>query len=279
MEGASFGQQDTRPSHPHAISGYGLDGVSLYYWSMEYHPHYFRRPIEGATYVSKQLKLGDVRDLRPARKTAWPQIEGLEVYIRTTMENSDTPVYIFDDHNHAFFAWREALEEGRIERGAYLMHFDEHDDAVVPYDPLQIKIAGEFPSLQEAADLARNYDINAFIAPAIQMGIVNEFMWIDPNHQGITHAPARSAMGGGQVISHTHMGIDDLSANQYSSKPIIDIDLDYFAHIEPGSDREAKDIAMMRFYMAQAGVVSIATSPGYIDQERAIDLVRRLLAK
>jgi hypothetical protein len=211
-------------------------------------------------------------------------MHGLEKYIRTTVESSDIPVYVFDDHNHAFFAWREALEEGRIAKGARLIHFDTHDDSLTPTADMikPVEIAGDFPTMQEAAHLARDYDIDGFIYPAIQMGLIGEFIWVDPNHKEPplqVRNPSNVQMR--QRAALVRLGINDLSTylanNPSSEKPIVDIDVDYFAKIPHTSERESRDLDTMRSYMKDAGVVTVATSPGYILQLKAIQLAKKLV--
>lgn len=236
------------------VPGYDKSGVSHYYHKDEYEdPLSFKLKFQGSTGISRILKLGSVHDLK--QTTKFMEV-GLAIYIRTTLKSSTTPAYIFDEHNHALFGWREGLEEGRIQKGALIIHFDEHDDTLSRLDSLRPQIKdiinkldpnGVLPSLQETADLARDCDTNAFIAPALKMGLASQVLWVDPNYSGITSNPGVRNSSGQLVVPHIRIGIEDLLPylSEKGSSPLTtvsDLDFDYFKNIKRGSDRERKII-------------------------------------
>lgn len=59
---------------------------------------------------------------------------------------------------------------------------------------------------------------------------------------------------------------------------IIDIDLDYFASDEFNPAHEDFDIQLMRENIAGARVATLATSPGFIDPDRAVAVIRKILS-
>lgn len=54
---------------------------------------------------------------------------------------------------------------------------------------------------------------------------------------------------------------------------IVDLDLDYFSQ---GFD-ETETFATVRYWLARADIITIATSPLFIEQERAIEILKSLM--
>ena len=44
----------------------------------------------------------------------------------------DKDVYIFDNHNHAFYFWIKSLKKGNFTKGCKLVHVDQHKDTREP---------------------------------------------------------------------------------------------------------------------------------------------------
>lgn len=268
-----------------APAGYDTHGVSLYYNQIRYtHSLSFKANYEGSSGIARTLQLGSANELRPTRRF---METGLRHYIRTTLRGSDTPLYIFDDHNHALFGLREATTELRVVPGALFIHFDEHDDAWIRQNSKNPKVEGiqingnSLPSLAETAELAHDCDINRFIAPAQAMGLIGEIWWVEPQFRGVKLFPAQYNRRGVWQIAFIKMGIGNVLAQlaqKRSCPPLVftDCDYDYFKHIEPGSAREQNDLRIIHNVMRQSGAITSATSPGFIDQERAISLAQRL---
>ncbi len=53
---------------------------------------------------------------------------------------------------------------------------------------------------------------------------------------------------------------------------IVDIDLDYFSQ---GFDEE-KTLTTTKYWIERANIITIATSPLFIDQEKALEYLRKL---
>ncbi len=266
--------------------GYDENGVSLYYNQVR-NPHPLSRKTNTGISlgIAKILRLGSVRDLQPTRK---PGEKGLQSYIRTTLRESGPPLYIFDDHNHALFGWREAIEEKRIVRGGLLIHFDAHDDAWAAPPSLNPKVKdirvdlfGPLPSLSETAELAHDLDIHQFIAPALEMGLISEVWWVDPRFEGVSSYQEYYNRENLWHIPLVRMGIDNVPGllARRNSSPLLtlsDCDLDYFRIIQRRTPREQKGLEIMSQVMEQSGAITCATSPGFIGQQRAISLAKRL---
>lgn len=253
---------------------YNSEGISRYYDQPE---ECREKRVKGSTKQSKILKLGSADELRLKDEESL----GLATYIRTSIGKEGIPVYIFDDHNHALFAWHEAFREGRIGPVALLLHFDEHSDGRNPsYHPLHNNIKWS-PSARFVASYAKNLEIDRFIAPAVWMRLVDIPWLIGPQFEGVRYDNRLTDSKGWWRFPRVCMGMGEF-VSMFSSEigqrtVITDVDIDYFAHIEEGSQREQRDLDILRDIMRKSGVVTIATSPGYIEQHRAIELTKVLL--
>jgi hypothetical protein len=158
------------------------------------------------------------------------------------------PTVVVDNHNHAFYFWFEAWAAGRLESAATLVHLDQHRDTRVPARPL-----GTAATLADAFRYT-NFLLNVgnYIVPAQQIGLV-----------------------GDALLVTGEAGLGDFSR---AGRPntILNIDLDFFA---PELSSIAFD-RVRRFvdaHLPAASLVTIATSPFFIEQARAIEFLFRLL--
>ena len=197
---------------------------------------------------------GTVADVEPGTHVVFEDVDehgilqscaGLARLVRTTWDN--VPTIVVDNHNHVFYFWIEALQSGRLAPGATLVHVDQHRDTRVP--------ARDFDVAQTRAETFRytNVDLNVgnYIEPARRTGVVGTTIF---------------ATGGQALDDRRAAGHDNL---------ILNIDLDFFApemaYID--FDRTRRFIDAHR---RNAALVTIATSPFFIDQTRAIAFLRRL---
>lgn len=217
---------------------------------------YERRGPRPRLYVPS-LIAGSLSDVRPGHEVVFEDVDehgalhsctGIARFVRTTWR--DVPTIVVDNHNHALYFWYEALAAGRIAPGAALIHLDQHRDTRVP---------GRL--LSPAATLAdvfryTNFELNVgnFVVPAQQTGLVSEVLFAT--------------------------GTDALDARHLAGRAnsILNIDLDFFvpemAYIDFGRTRRFIDA-----HLQSAAIVTIATSPFFIDQSRAIEYLRRLMAR
>lgn len=258
-----------QPTFP---AGYDINGVSLYY-NFEATGGLLASQY---LYLTRVLRFGNPADLElvdlssvlspaPSKKTFF-----LKEYIRTSFKG--VPVYIFDEHNHAFFAWCEALTEGNIQRESTLIHIDAHSDGYEPSFFLPPNW-----NLKQAAEYAQFLEIDTFINPAIKLGIVKDIHFVEHYHNEVK-----------AIFDYNSSKLSVQRSDNYDPfsfairlqldprKPIVDLDLDFFEH-NGGYGCEASEIASIRELMSRAGVVTMATSPGFINQHKAIALVKELL--
>lgn len=260
---------------------YGPNNVSLY----------IPAPARGNPTIGslRRLRLGNPDDLRliddPDVRLHFSRRKinrRLDDFIRFSWGPNGTPVYIVDHHQFALYGWCEAVKEGRIAPGASLRHYDDHSDTGVASLEVMNRqtFQGKMWSLSEIVKYIRVLGCWQFIDSARRMGLVDEFIHIVPGNTPFIY----NGWFDSRTCTTISMGLysdKDRAAvfNQRGDKSvdIVDIDLDYFASRHSGSSDEERDIQTMRRDMAGAGVVTLATSPEFIDPERAIELIKKIL--
>ncbi len=164
-------------------------------------------------------------------------------------------IYIFDNHNHAFYFWHLArLQNPSLRIPGTLIHIDQHRDSRIP---------AEFLSPTQALNLDEVFrytqetlNVGNFIPPAFKTGLIDEIVLID-----------------------SEKSLKEFNPSSLTDKSIIlDIDLDFFApdlnYI--GNNRK---ISLIHGLLALADIITIATSPFFIDQQLAFKWLREIFRK
>ncbi len=176
-------------------------------------------------------------------------------------KKTPVPIYVFDEHNMAFYFWHKAKDEGYIDGPLDLFHIDAHADMGM-VEKLE-------KSIYYSADSSNNYlkhykdiaetelGIANFIIPAILNGLIRNVYFIYPEWRKFKPRRKKlnvsSAFGEGNVLKHNlklkdnkdkrvDLAFPDLQyysyniriANQIPAnrRVILDIDFDYFACID-----------------------------------------------
>lgn len=155
-------------------------------------------------------------------------------------------VVVMDDHHWCFYLWWDALERGLIQRGANLLHVDQHKDMRVPDESFHGATADE--ACEYVEDVL---EVGNYIVPAIECGLIGEVQF---------------------VTGETAM--EDMSFLGRENK-ILNLDLDIFIP-ELGVDFE-KARRFLEAHVEEANFITIAKSPGFIDQDLAEELLWCLL--
>lgn len=153
-------------------------------------------------------------------------------------------VYLFDNHNHAFYFWCKALGEGIFKRGTTLVHVDQHKDTREPknYDVNTENIEDVKRYTNEVLN------VGSFIKPAMEKGIFSDLDIIDSTY----------------------------SLNKEIPKDyVLDLDLDFFSKDMDYIDDNLK-FSKVKKYIEGANLITIATSPYFIEQDRAVDALKKL---
>ena len=173
---------------------------------------------------------------------------GLQALVMCT--HHDVPVCIMDNHNHALYFRYQAFKLWVISPWVALIHIDQHADMNEPAARIDEARVNDLSYVAEYVNTQTQ--IASFIKPALQSGLVSECI---------------------QVRSEAKLQeIADFKLDGLSY--ILDIDIDFFAHETDVSWK----IELIRKLMRGAALVTIATSPSFIDQKRALELVRMLLS-
>ncbi len=262
---------------------------------------YFYKPSEGP------LHKGSINDLFSlstpyfidSSGTIANYIRGFSESLRVEVGKRKTPIYIFNEHNMAYYCWVEAFNENRITQGATVLHFDSHEDNGADWDQ-------EIPSLNDLAATAKlaqeKLNVADFMAPAFRNGLVNKMVWIDPSCPGdYRYLPSDSTSIPMVYFSPDSWVYDKLLKSITNRRQLIlDIDLDYFMWHFGWLDGDyyyqrrtsfqnnqavfEHDILKIKKAIAKAGVVTIAASPEFISEagisiETAIKIVKKIIDK
>jgi hypothetical protein len=199
---------------------------------------------------------GTLADIAPGAHVVFEDVDehgrlqsctGLRHLVRTTW--GGIPTVVVDNHNHAFYFWFEALAAGHVQPGATLVHLDQHRDTRTPTEPFE----AAWTLRQTFRYTNAHLNVGNYIAPARQAGLVGEMLMVT--------------------------GSDGLGNRALAGRPntILNIDLDFFApemsYIDFDRVRRFVDA-----YLPGAVLITVATSPFFIDQERALGFLRSLAA-
>jgi hypothetical protein len=170
-------------------------------------------------------------------------------------------IYIFDNHNHAFYFWHFEKHLKRLHNQITLIHVDQHKDSRIPVQFLQP---------QEISDLDQvfrytNHILNVgnFIPAAFKTGLLKEMLLVDSSDSLENFFSQNPSF--------------DPSKNSRLPSFILDIDLDFFAPELDYIGNQAK-LDLIRRLLPHAAVVTIASSPFFIDQNLAIEWCRKIFA-
>ena len=153
-------------------------------------------------------------------------------------------VYIFDNHNHAFYFWMKSLHEGLFNKGCRLIHVDQHKDMRKPDD-----YTVDLDNLNDVFRYTNKVlNVGNFIQPALKKGVFCDVDIIDSSY-----------------------GFDLKPEGEY----VLDIDLDIFSK---DMDYIPYDFRLNKIkeLIKGAKVITIASSPYFIDQEYSIKVLKEL---
>jgi hypothetical protein len=158
------------------------------------------------------------------------------------------PVYIVDNHNHALTFRNECrVNIGKSEH-LIVVHIDQHADTKENNEELKIE-NWEWNEIENFVNTKTN--VGNFITAAINSWIIKKVIQIRTDY----------------ALQHLNLSISQ------PLNTIVDIDIDFRVDKEVTQE----DIDIIRRLIKQAKLVTIATSPYFIDQKRAIEIVKRIL--
>ena len=203
------------------------------------------------------LKKGTIHDVQTGEQIAFEDYDdegslrscaGLKNFIVTNIGGA--PAYIFDNHNHAFAFWCLEFSRGAFRKGATLIHIDQHKDTRVPVSFLEPELLTDPEKVFHYTNSELN--VGNFIVPAQKAGLIERLIIID---------------------SQTAM--DEFDPETAAGDVLLDIDLDFFSR-DMDYIENRKKVAFIKRIIPKAKVMTVATSPFFIEQERAIHWLRQL---
>jgi hypothetical protein len=230
-----------------------------------YQGFFLREPIgnNAFSYAKRQSKEiyvapllnGGLKDLAIGEQIAFSEVledkeinkQGLKVFLHLKRNGKD--IFIFDNHNHAFFFWVWGFKSGRFPRGASLVHVDQHTDLREP-DRYLDKEFLETMDLRDVFEYTnRHLNVGNFIKPAVACGMFARVEMIT--------------------------GSDDFR-KECRDCSVLDLDMDFFS---ADMDYIAYDVkvAKIKELIEIAPFITIATSPYFMEQQKAIDIIKELL--
>lgn len=201
------------------------------------------------SWTQNELKIWEKTAIEEVNNNKLISSPWLENFIYTNKNNQH--IFVIDNHNHALFCWYYAYINYIIPKKTSLVHIDQHTD--MNDNPYQIDLSKE-NNLSYIKQFV-NYKCNVwnFIKPAIRSNIVKQPI---------------------QIV--TEPALKDIFNNPPKEEFILDIDIDFRDPNLPNIDYEFKFKAV-KTLISKAKVITIATSPFFINQELAINITKKLL--
>ncbi len=156
------------------------------------------------------------------------------------IKSNNQSIYIFDNHNHALKYRIEEYKNWNIPFWFDLIHIDQHTDM----NSSEFKLDLDNPNLDV-------YNVWNFIQPVIKSGLINKVEQINTEYKLL-----------------------NFQTNEKNL--ILDIDLDFRAP-EMSIEKYWETIEKVKNLISKSRVVTIATSPYFLDQNLAIKICKELL--
>ena len=236
---------------------------------------------------------GTLEDVKVGTTTAFGEMErgevreyvGVEVLVRlqTTdhrLQVKQVPIYIIDNHNHALYCWYREFLAGRFQKWIKLIHIDQHSDMKEPVWWIDSDRENDLWYIAQYTNEVCT--IADFIEPALRSGLVGECVQVRTESGLLEYVipspfvstPNLPPFGSPLLIRRDKK--EDRFSTQWQGY-ILDIDVDFWA-VEMGIVEFDRTIKKTRALVQGACVVTIATSPHFMNQKRAVEIVKKFLA-
>lgn len=197
-----------------------------------------------------ELQLGSEVVFHDFDEDQWVEHVGLQNGILS--HEYGLPLYVIDNHNHAFWCWADAFNKGVLPSESSLIHIDAHYDDREPSD-FEV-------DLSDMKDVERYthevLQIATFIQPALHHGLFRDVQYFVESAEFEKDLP--------ELIPER--------------KYVIDLDLDVFCD-EMSHVQWQQKIDVMKHFLPQTCAITMATSPFFIDQQKAIDYAHKVVAE
>jgi len=156
------------------------------------------------------------------------------------IKNENQSIYIFDNHNHALKYRIDEYKQWNIPFWFDLIHIDQHTDM----NQSEFELDLENPNLDV-------YNVWNFIQPAIKSWLINHIEQINTEYKLLNFQTNKKDL-------------------------ILDIDLDFRAP-EMSLEKHSDTIEKVKNLISKSRVVTIATSPYFLDQNISIWVCKEIL--
>ena len=162
------------------------------------------------------------------------------------------PIYLFDNHNHAYFFWYLARKKGIIWDNNTLLHIDEHADT---RDNDKHLLKPESNDLEKVFEFTNQVlNVGDYIIPAQEEWIIWEVV---------------------QIRNTDNLEEYLENKDKYKKDIILNLDLDFFQPDLDFIDYNLKKKAILDISQ-KASIITVCTSPFFIDQSLAIKVFKDL---
>lgn len=180
-------------------------------------------------------------------------------------EGIEQKIFLFDNHNHAFYFWCLARNNGLIWDRNILIHIDEHADT---RDPLEYLFKPDSLDLEKVFEYTNFWKVNVwnYIIPAIKEWIIWEVLQIrnETNLQDYLE----------KCNPHPNP-LPIKERGQEQQDIILNLDLDFFQPDLDFIDYELKKKVVLDA-AKKAKLITVASSPFFIDQDLALRVFKNL---
>lgn len=163
------------------------------------------------------------------------------------------PMYLFDNHNHAFYFWYEEFFKNNLTNNSLLIHIDEHSDLREPENYFSWEL-----TLENIFNYT-NYELNVwnYILPAQKLWLIWDMIQIRNEYN--------------------LQNIDFEKIKKFKWNIILNIDLDFFQPELDYIDYNLKKETILKL-VPYANIITVSTSPFFINQDLAIKVFKDIFS-
>lgn len=184
---------------------------------------------------------------------------GLENFILTQGKKTGLPIYVVDNHNWVFYCWAEFLKfvenNDSCPEPFLMVHIDAHKDEGEVFLNKKFEQSDLALSKEQTVELKVSNYINA----AVQTGLIQEQFLSFTESSDLINYEAKFEL-----------------LKRDSQNIILNVDIDIFDPEVSLISLEEK-VRLIGYFITKADLITFATSPGFIDQNLAIEIVKIFL--
>lgn len=189
-------------------------------------------------------------------------------------------LYLFDNHNHAYYFWYLARSQGTLSDNSLLYHIDEHADTRDQWEYLLKPDSWDLQKVFHYTNFCLN--VGNYIVPAQREGLIGEVIQIRSEvalreyRENNVVIPAKAGINKiDKVLCRSDRFLLSQEWRDLWEKRtiILNLDLDFFSPGLDDIDYNLKKEVILDIANT-ADIITVCTSPFFIDQERAVEMFR-----